>query len=187
VYAKPTREAFNKSETQAVDDARRKALGFVNAHDCQSLKRLYQQHLAASTERVAAAVGGFKCTAVAAEATPKAPPTPGSAAVVQQPPPTPPIAAAPKAGGPCDTMNVEDVMNQAAAQYSAGYAKAALAQVLKALACKQDPRMYRFAVTYACSAKDLQTAKLYFAKVPPANQANLEQKCQLEGLNVRGP
>ena len=78
-------------------------------------------------------------------------------------------------------------MQQAASQYSAGYAKAALAQVLKALGCKQDPRMYRFAVTYACAAKDLSTAKQYFTKVPPANQANLEQKCQLEGLNVRGP
>jgi ABC transport system ATP-binding/permease protein len=187
VYAKPTREAFNKAETQAVDDARRKAVGFVNAHDCPSLKRLYQQHLAASTERVAAAVGGFKCTAAAAEpATPKPPPATGSATVAQQPPPPVPPPAAPKAG-PCDTMNVEEVMNQAASQYSAGYAKAALQQVLKALACKQEPRMYRFVVTYACTAKDLQTAKLYFAKVPPANQANLEQKCQLEGLNVRGP
>jgi hypothetical protein len=47
--------------------------------------------------------------------------------------------------------------------------------------------MYRFAVTYACAAHDLATAKLYFTKVPPANQPNLEQKCQQEGLNVRGP
>ena len=86
----------------------------------------------------------------------------------------------------CDAMNVEEVMSQAASQYGAGYAKAALAQMLKALNCKQDARMYRFAVTYACAAHDLATAKQYFAKVPPANQPNLEQKCQQEGLNVRG-
>lgn len=185
VYAKPTREAFTKAETQVVDDARRKALQFVNAHDCQSLKRLYTQQAAASTERVAAAVGAFKCTAAPAEAaTPKAQPAIGSAAVAAPPapPPAPPAAKA----GPCDTMNVDEVMQQAATQYSAGYAKAALAQVLKALACKQEARMYRFAVTYACAAHDLATAKQYFTKVPPANQPNLEQKCQQEGLNVRG-
>jgi hypothetical protein len=41
-------------------------------------------------------------------------------------------------------------------------------------------------VTYACASHDLNTAKQYFAKVPPAYQANLEQKCQLEGLSIRG-
>src|SRR5262249_15373957 len=154
----------------------------ANAHDCVSLKRLVGQLTAASTERVAAAASAIKCVpaAVAAPPTPP-PPGPGSAVVVQTPPPPPP----PKAG-PCDTMNVDEVMTQAATQYSAGYAKAALAQILKALACKQDGRMYRFAVTYACAAHDLATAKLYFAKVPSGNQPNLEQKCQQEGLNVRG-
>jgi pSer/pThr/pTyr-binding forkhead associated (FHA) protein len=186
VYAKPTREAFAKAETQVVDEARRKAIGFVNAHDCQSLKRLYTQQVAASTERVAAAVGAFKCTAAAAAepAVPKTTPTPGSAAAVVPPPP---VVPPPAKSGPCDTMNVDEVMAQAATQYSAGFNKAALAQVLKALACKQESRMYRFAVTYACAAHDLATAKQYFAKVPPANQPNLEQKCQQEGLNVRGP
>jgi hypothetical protein len=42
-------------------------------------------------------------------------------------------------------------------------------------------------VTYACAAHDVATAKKYFLMVPPANQANLEMKCQLEGLNVRAP
>jgi pSer/pThr/pTyr-binding forkhead associated (FHA) protein len=188
VYAKPTREAFAKAETQVVDEARRKAAGFVNAHDCASLKRLYTQQVAASTERVAAAVGAFKCTAAPVEPpAPKTPPAPGSASVVQSPPPPPATPPPPAAkNGQCDTMNVDEVMLQAAAQYSAGFNKAALAQVLKALACKQEARMYRFAVTYACAAHDLATAKQYFAKVPPAYQPNLEQKCQLEGLNVRG-
>lgn len=84
-------------------------------------------------------------------------------------------------------MNVEDVLRQAAAQYNGGYAKAALALVVKALACKQDSRTYRLAVTYACAARDLPTAKRYFVRVPRENQANLEQKCQLEGLDVRAP
>ena len=192
VYAKPTREAFTKAETQAVDDARRKAQGFVTQHDCQSLKRLYVQTAAATTERVAAAVGAFKCsaaTAAAAEpATPKTPPATGSGTVAVTPPPvTPPPGTQPGAKTtPCDTMNIEEAMAQATTQYSAGYAKAALALMLKALACKQDARMYRLAVTYACASHDLNTAKQYFAKVPPAYQANLEQKCQLEGLSIRG-
>ena len=59
--------------------------------------------------------------------------------------------------------------------------------MLKALTCKQDARMYRFVVTYACAAHDVATAKKYFLMVPPANQANLEMKCQLEGLIVRAP
>jgi eukaryotic-like serine/threonine-protein kinase len=89
--------------------------------------------------------------------------------------------------GPCDAMNVEDMLRQAALQYNSGYAKAALALVLKALTCKQDPRMHRLAVTYACAARDLPTAKRYFVRVPRENQSGLEQKCQLEGLNVRAP
>ena len=192
VYAKPTREAFTKAETQAVDDARRKAQGFVTQHDCQSLKRLYVQTAAATTERVAAAVGAFKCTAATAAAaepvTPKNPPATGSGTVAVTPPPvTPPPGTQPGAKTtPCDTMNIEEAMAQATTQYSAGYAKAALALMLKALACKQDARMYRLAVTYACASHDLNTAKQYFAKVPPAYQANLEQKCQLEGLSIRG-
>jgi hypothetical protein len=191
VYAKPTREAFTKAETQAVDDARRKAQGFVNQHDCQSLKRLYVQTAAATTERVAAAVGAFKCTAATAGAAepvaPKNPPATGSGSVVVAPPPTTPPGTQPAAKtATCETMNIEEVTAQALTQYSAGYAKAALALMLKALACKQDARMYRLAVTYACASHDLVAAKQYFAKVPPAYQANLEQKCQLEGLSIRG-
>ena len=45
--------------------------------------------------------------------------------------------------------------------------------------------MYRFAVIYACAAHDLATVKRYFPMVPAANQPNLEQKCQLEGINVQ--
>ena len=93
----------------------------------------------------------------------------------------------PPAKNPCDTMDVEDVMKQASNQFSAGYAKAALQLVAKALACKQTILMYRMAGMYACAAHDLSDAKLYFNKLPASAQAGVEQKCQLEGLNLRAP
>jgi len=35
---------------------------------------------------------------------------------------------------------------------------------------------------------DLETAKAYFNKVPAGQQQNaIEQKCQIEGLNLRAP
>ena len=43
---------------------------------------------------------------------------------------------------------------------------------------------------YACAAHDLGSAKLYFAKLaqsPSSMQSGIEQKCQQEGLNIRGP
>lgn len=88
---------------------------------------------------------------------------------------------------PCDSMNVDDMMTQSANQYSAGYAKAALSLVEKALSCKQDTRMYRTAAMYACAAHDLPTAQTMFAKLPAQFQAQVEQKCQQEGLYLKGP
>jgi outer membrane biosynthesis protein TonB len=90
--------------------------------------------------------------------------------------PTPPSAPL----GECATMNVEDLIMQSNNQYANGYANAALSIVIKALACKQDVRMYRLAATYACSAHDAGTAKAMFAKVPAQFQAAIEQKCQQE-------
>lgn len=87
----------------------------------------------------------------------------------------------------CDAMNVDDVMTQAANQYSAGFAKAALFLVQKCLACRQDARMYRMAAMYACAAHDLATAKEMFPKVPTQFQPGIEQRCQAEGLTLRGP
>jgi pSer/pThr/pTyr-binding forkhead associated (FHA) protein len=181
-YFKAVHDPFVAQETKAADDARRKALGFASLHDCASLKRFVAQQVAASTPAVATAAAAVKCAppASAEPPGPKPLPGPGSATVA------PPVAATPPKNG-CDAINVDDLMTQAAAQYTAGYAKGALAQVVKALGCKQDGRMYRFAVMYACTAHDLASAKQYFAKAPQAFQPNLEQKCQQEGLNVRGP
>jgi pSer/pThr/pTyr-binding forkhead associated (FHA) protein len=182
-YAKGARDAFAAQEAKVADEARRKALGYASQHDCAAVKRLVAQMIASSTERVANAVAQVKCSA-AAPVDPNAgkpAPVSGSAAVAQTPPPPPPPKTV------CDSTNVDDLMAQAAAQYQAGYAKVALAQVMKALNCKQDGRMYRFAVMYACTAHDVAMAKLYFVKAPAAFQPNLEQKCQQEGLNIRGP
>lgn len=55
-------------------------------------------------------------------------------------------------------------MLQAQNQYAAGQAKAALQLMSKVLACKQDIRMYRFAATYACAARDVAAAKLYYSR-----------------------
>ena len=185
VYYVSLRDAFAKVETAAIDAASRKGQAFANAHDCASLRTLYKQVGGSSTPRVAAAVAGIKCTdkvAAAEPATVKSPPPPAGAgsaqAVVTAPPP--------KSG--CDAINVDDFMAQASNQFSNGYAGAALALVLKALPCKSDIRMYRIAAMYACAARDLPNAKLYFKKVvDPSLQGPIEQKCQQNGLDVRAP
>jgi len=81
-------------------------------------------------------------------------------------------------------MVVDDLVLQAQNQFTAGFARSALQLIVKALTCKQDVRMYRYAVTYACTAHDAASAKLYFSKVPPAFQPPLIQKCQLENITV---
>jgi hypothetical protein len=92
------------------------------------------------------------------------------------------------AGTSCSpALNVEDLLMQAANQYSAGFPRPALTLVLKALACKQDMRMYRMAVLYACAANDLATARLYYAKISPQYQGPLVQRCQLQGLPLAVP
>jgi eukaryotic-like serine/threonine-protein kinase len=87
----------------------------------------------------------------------------------------------------CDTLNVDDVMSQAQNQYAAGFAKAALQLALKALVCKQNVRMYRFAATYACAAHDVVFAKALYSKVPSRFQAGILQRCQQEGIALEAP
>jgi hypothetical protein len=178
VYYKSLHDQFVKEENIAVEETRRKAQGFANAHDCASLKRFVGQQVSSSTERVALAVQAVKCTE-------KNPP-PDLSAGIRQPSGSGSGSGTPNAGkSSCDTMNVEDVMAQAANQYSNGFSSAALSLALKALNCKQDVRMFRLAAMYACGAHDLSNAKVYFAKVPATLQAGIEQKCQQEGLTLR--
>jgi pSer/pThr/pTyr-binding forkhead associated (FHA) protein len=183
VYYRSLEEALTKAENPVVDEARRRAQGFASAHDCPGLKRYVAQQVSASTDRVIAAVSAIKCTEKAQPTDPVTVRQPAGSGSDSQANPNPP----PPVKGICDTMNVEEMMTQAANQYAAGFAKAALSVVVKALNCKQDVRMYRTAAMYACAAHDLAAAKANFNKVPPASQGPIEQKCQQEGLSLRGP
>jgi hypothetical protein len=78
-------------------------------------------------------------------------------------------------------------MAQAINQYQAGFAKAALQLVTKALACKPDVRMYRWAATFACAAHDVAAAKQFYSKVPAQFQTAILQRCQQEGISLHGP
>jgi hypothetical protein len=145
--------------------------------------------VASSTSKAAAPAGTATNKPAVADSTSKA-----AAPAVGA---TPSNAAAPAGGATaattvrpaaaCEAVDTEPLVQQAAKLYSDGDAKAALATILRALACKQDGRMFRFAVTYACVARDVATAKQYFTKVAEAFKPNLEQKCQQEGLDVRAP
>jgi len=173
VYYKSLHDHFLEEENNAVEEARRRAQGFANAHDCPALKR-YVAQLSAGTARVVAAVQAVKC----AEKNPA--PDPGIK------PPTGSSSAVPSAGkSACETTNVDELIGQAATQYSDGHAGTALDLMTKALGCRQNVQMYRFAATYACAAHDFKRAKIYFAKVPPQYQAGIEQKCQQEGVPLR--
>jgi len=84
----------------------------------------------------------------------------------------------------CETMVVDDLMTQAANQFSAGFSKSALSLVVRVLGCKQNDRMYRMAVTYACAAHDVAAAKLYYGRVSPQFQPPLVQRCQQENIAI---
>jgi hypothetical protein len=84
----------------------------------------------------------------------------------------------------CETMNIEDVLQQATNQFQAGFSKPALQLISKALLCKQDLKMYRMAVLYACVAKDMTNAKLYFNKLPVQFQTQMTGRCQQEGITL---
>ena len=180
VYYKNLHNQFLKDEGSVADDARRKAQGFANAHDCAALRR-YVTQLSASTDRVVAAAQGIKCSERTSTPDPGVKPPNGNGSGSA----APNVVTAPKNN--CETTNVDDLINQAGNQFSAGYAKSALSLMNKALACKQDVRMYRLAATYACAAHDLAAAKSNYSKVPSQFQSAIEQKCQQEGLAVRGP
>jgi hypothetical protein len=81
-------------------------------------------------------------------------------------------------------MDVDELMSEAANQYSAGFSKSALSMVVKVLGCKQDQRMYRMAVLYACAAHDVAAAKLYYGKVSPQFRPPLTQRCQQENIEI---
>ena len=139
---------------------------------------------------VASAFAVMQCTDKVAPTEPTArvnPPSAGSAvspagaATVSAP--APPVT--PPSAGACAGRSIDEEMEQAAHLYTEGYVKAALSMVEKTLDCEQDPRRVRIAALYACVAKDLVAAKLYYKKLPPSMQSPIVQRCQHEGLDVR--
>jgi hypothetical protein len=185
VYFASSRNAFTKAEVQASDDARRRAQSFASAHDCAALKRYVAQVIAGSTDRVVAAVQGVTCidkSSLIGAVSVKT--SAGDHQGSSQPPVAP---TQPTVKNSCETMDVEDLLTQAANQYSAGFATAALSVVMKAFTCKQDVRMFRIAAMYACAAHEIATAKFYFDKTPPSLQSGIDQRCQQEGLELRSP
>ncbi|HEX3482957.1 MAG TPA: FHA domain-containing protein [Kofleriaceae bacterium] len=181
-YSSTSSEAFRTAEAKVVDENRRKAQALVAKSDCAGVKRLQAQVNGSSTAAVAAAVAGVAAKCV--DRTASAPgPEVARPPVVSNPPanPPPPGDTSPK-GPTCDTILVDDYMSQAANQFSAGFSKSALSLVVKALGCKQNDRMYRMAVTYACAAHDAGVAKQYYGRVSPQFQPPLVQRCQQENI-----
>jgi len=141
----------------------------------------FKQQASASSERVVNMVLAVKCTDKPATdpGQIKPPVGPGSGSATST------VVTSPR-NNACETMDVDDAMKQAENQFSAGFAKSALQLVLKALACKQNERMYRMAGMYACASHDLATAKVYYNKVSVSAQPSLEQKCQQENSCPNG-
>jgi pSer/pThr/pTyr-binding forkhead associated (FHA) protein len=180
VYYASLSDAFLKAETPVVDEARRKAQGYANGHDCTSLKRYVAQLATSSTTRVLTTVQGIKCTEKTQVAEPvvtRPPVGSGSGSATS-------TVATPPAKSPCETMDLEDLQAQATKQFSAGYSKSALSLIVKVLGCKQEVRLYRIAAMFACAAHDATAAKLYYGKVPAELRAGIEQKCQGEHIEL---
>jgi len=144
-----------------------------------------EDRLRAADEKIAA------LTADLAARTVRRDPPPASAENTRPPQRTAPNHPAAPTPDPteatCARIDVEEWITRAANQYSAGYAKAALFALTKALACKQDVRMYRMAAMYACAARDPATAKQMIDKVPAAFRPALVQRCQTEGIDILRP
>lgn len=98
-----------------------------------------------------------------------------------------PSTAGGGAGTACATINVDDLLIQAAAQHGAGFHRAALALVVKALDCREDVQMLRMAVLFACDAHDQAAAQLYFGKLPLQFQPASVQRCQQNHIALLSP
>jgi pSer/pThr/pTyr-binding forkhead associated (FHA) protein len=184
-YSPASNDAFRAAEAKTVDENRRKAAALVGKSDCAGVRRLQAQVSASSTPAVFNAVAGIAAKCVDRAAGPAGGTDTSRPPVGSNGPPTPPPPVdTPPKGPTCDTIIVDDLMSQAANQFSAGFSKSAFSLVVKALGCKQNDRMYRMAVTYACAAHDVAAAKLYYGRVSPQFQPPLVQRCQQENIAI---
>ena len=182
VYFKSLVDLVQRAENAQIEDVRRRAQALVNVHGCAALEN-FVRSLAASdngTERVVAAATAIKCL----DKRPAAPAQPGSTR------PGTGSGGDGAAGGSgawarsglCDMIDIDQLMAQATAQYTAGFPRAALELVTRALDCKQDPRILRVAVLYACVAHNAAAAKRYFSKLPPQFQSQMVDRCAQENI-----
>jgi len=95
----------------------------------------------------------------------------------------PQVAIAAVSGVACDAAHVDDLMYDAADRFVAGDADMALALTVEALACKQDVRMLRMAVVYACVAHD-ESAQRYYDQLPAQFRAAVRQRCLQDNVRL---
>lgn len=199
VYFKPLSEIVIREENTQVDAVRRGAQGMANAHGCNTLRnfvRLLRQGNN-GTARVIRAASTIKCVEVVSTSlsngqgrsierrdrgmvaveTPSVT-TPGNQISTKNDPSV--ITS-------CDMIGVDDIMQQAANQYKAGFANAALWLAGKALACKQDSTMYLMAELYACAAHDTGAVKRYYRYIAAESRPAVLQRCQQEGISPSLP
>jgi serine/threonine-protein kinase len=179
VYYVQLRDAFTKAEAPVFNEYKARAEKLAAAHNCTELNKLKQQ-ASATSERVFNMVVAVKCTERTEWDSPFMPLTDSGRDRATQT-----VVTTPKPN-PCDTMDVDDVMKQAENQFGAGFAKAALQLMHKALVCRENERMYRLATMYACASHDLAAAKSYYNKVSKIFQPPLEEKCRAENTCPSG-
>jgi hypothetical protein len=171
VYFSAASDAVHAAEERVITDYRRQAQALANAQNCAGLQGLLAKAKATGVPDAVDAVAAMTCSERAQPAT-RASSGDRPAAI-----------AAAKPG--CNAVDVNGAMLQAHDQYAAGFSWRALQLLIKAIACKQDVRLYRMAVIYACAAHDLDAATLYYAKVPAQDQPAIKQRCIQENLIIR--
>ncbi len=182
VYRPALDAQLERAERPIIEGTHRRALAMAAAHDCDALRRFQAQQATTSSSSVAAAAA-VTCSAKPTTVAPAREDAANAAHGVTAAQGSATTSSPP----PCDTTNVNELMSQAARVYSEGQAQEALDLIENALDCSADERLYGLAGLYACVAHDVRKAKLYFAKVSRAARPNIEQRCQLEGMNLRAP
>lgn len=99
---------------------------------------------------------------------------------------SPQVAIAAVSGVACAADRVDELMYDAADRFVAGDAETALALTVDALACKQDTRMLRMAVVYACVAHD-ESAQRYYDQLPVQFRAAVRQRCLQDNMRLIDP
>ncbi|HET9619961.1 MAG TPA: hypothetical protein VFP84_01250, partial [Kofleriaceae bacterium] len=174
VYVHELGQVLERAELAFVQEQARQANSLLAARECNALSDLLSRLTTSgdSAGRAAAEVNAIyaKCVTAAAPV------------ITASSPPPPAAPPAPRPG--CEPALIDDWTQQAVNQFSNGYAQSALALVVRAVNCKPDVRLYRFAATFACAAHNVALAKLYFGKVPPMFQPAIEAKCQQEHIDL---